>query len=93
MRPVSAHQLEVAFKTARRQDHEISPQLFRLAVALIHAAHSVYQPNKVVLGNTGPVEPFAKTLPTKEVPVVYLCTGTACQPPTGDATTLRTMLK
>src|SRR5207302_1100856 len=49
--------------------------------ALIHAAHSVYQPNKVVLGNSGPVEPFAKTLPTKDAPVVFLCTGTACQPP------------
>jgi len=33
--------------------------------ALILAAHSVYQPNKVVLGNTGPVEPFAKTLRRK----------------------------
>ena len=27
--------------------------------ALLRAVHSVYQPNKVVLGNTGPVEPFA----------------------------------
>src|SRR5262249_24337163 len=38
--------------------------------ALIHAAHSVYQPNKVVLGNAGPVEPFAKTLPAKGAPSV-----------------------
>ena len=31
--------------------------------ALLHAIHSVYQPNKVVLGTTGPVESFATTLP------------------------------
>ncbi|PYJ78928.1 MAG: hypothetical protein DME22_26140, partial [Verrucomicrobia bacterium] len=61
--------------------------------ALIHAAHSVYQPNKVVLGNSGPVEPFAKTLPTKDVPVVFLCTGTACQPPTKDVAKIKEMLK
>ena len=43
---------------------------------LLRAAHSVYQPNKVVLGNTGPVEAFAKTLPLdKGSPVVYLCTA------------------
>ena len=60
---------------------------------LIHAVHSVYQPNKVVLGNSGPVEPFAKTLPAKEFPVVYLCTGTACQPPTRDLEKLKAMLK
>ena len=51
---------------------------------LIHAAHSVYQPNKVVLGNAGAVEEFARTLPAKNGPVVYLCTGKACQPPTAD---------
>ena len=52
------------------------------ARALLRAVHSVYQPNKVVLGNTGAVEPFARTLPARDGPVVYLCTGTACQPPT-----------
>jgi len=51
---------------------------------LIHAAHSVYQPNKVVLGNAGAVAEFARTLPAKNGPVVYLCTGKACQPPTDD---------
>jgi uncharacterized protein YyaL (SSP411 family) len=60
---------------------------------LLRAAHSVYQPNKVVLGITGAVEPFAKTLPHGNEPVVYLCTGTACQPPTSDAEKLREMLK
>jgi len=61
--------------------------------ALIHAVHSVYQPNKVVLGNIGPVEPFARTLPAKDAPVVFLCTGTACQPPTSIADRIRSMLK
>ena len=60
---------------------------------LLKAAHSVYQPNKVVLGNTGSVEPFAKTLPAKDGPVVYLCTGTACQPPTGDPEKLKSLLR
>jgi uncharacterized protein YyaL (SSP411 family) len=61
--------------------------------ALIRAAHSVYQPSKVVLGNLGPVEPFARTLPTKDAPAVYLCTGTVCQSPTGDADKLRQLMK
>src|SRR5437667_79678 len=60
--------------------------------SLIHAAHSVYQPNKVVLGNVGLVESFAKTLPTKGAPSVYLCTGTACQPPTNDTARIKEML-
>ncbi|MDB6027791.1 MAG: hypothetical protein JWM68_4014, partial [Verrucomicrobiales bacterium] len=60
---------------------------------LIQAAHSVYQPNKVVLGTTGPVEEFAKTLPTKDAPVVFLCTGTACQPPTKDSVVMARFLK
>jgi uncharacterized protein YyaL (SSP411 family) len=56
---------------------------------LLRAAHSVYQPNKVVLGNVGPVEEFARTLPEKGGPTVYLCTGKACMPPTNDATQVR----
>ncbi|MBI2925989.1 MAG: thioredoxin domain-containing protein [Verrucomicrobia bacterium] len=66
-----------------------SPQ----ARALLRAAHSVYQPNKVVLSNSGPVEPFAKTLPAKDGPVVYLCTGTACQPPTQDVLKVKQLLR
>ncbi|MCX6923866.1 MAG: thioredoxin domain-containing protein, partial [Verrucomicrobia bacterium] len=50
--------------------------------ALLRAIHSVYQPHKVVLGNHGPVEPFARTIPAKGDPLVYLCSGNACQPPT-----------
>ena len=56
---------------------------------LLRAAHSVYQPNKVVLGNIGPVEEFARTLPEKDGPTVYLCTGKACMPPTADASEVR----
>jgi uncharacterized protein YyaL (SSP411 family) len=60
--------------------------------ALLRAIHSVYQPNKVVLGRTGPVKPFARTLPTRGGPVVYLCTGTACQPATSDPAKIRELL-
>ena len=59
------------------------------AVALLHAIHGVYQPNKVVLGTSGAVDEFTKTLPAKDGLVVYLCTGTACQPPTKEAATIQ----
>jgi hypothetical protein len=60
---------------------------------LLRAAHSVYQPNKVLLGNAGAVEEFARTLPARNGPVVYLCAGNSCQPPTQDAAKVREMLK
>jgi len=60
---------------------------------LLHAAHSVYQPNKIVLGNTGAVEEFARSLPAKNEVMVYLCTGNSCQPPTSDAAKVRKMLE
>jgi len=60
--------------------------------ALVQVIHSATQ-TKVVLGNQGEVEPFAKTLPVTDRPRVFLCTGTACQPPTGDAKTLRACLE
>jgi uncharacterized protein YyaL (SSP411 family) len=64
------------------------------AQTLVRAAHAVYQPNKVVLGTSGLVEPFAKTLPAKDgQPTVYLCTGTACRPPTQDAAQVKELLK
>jgi uncharacterized protein YyaL (SSP411 family) len=62
-------------------------------VKLLSAVHSVFQPHKVVLGNSGPVDDFTKNLPAKEGPVVYLCTGTACQPPTRDAETVKRALE
>jgi uncharacterized protein YyaL (SSP411 family) len=63
------------------------------ARALLRAVHSVYQPNKVVLGNAGAVDPFTRTLPAKDGPVVYLCTGAACQPPSRDAETIKKFLE
>jgi uncharacterized protein len=63
------------------------------AKELLNAAHSVYQPNKIILGNKGAVEEFARTLPAKDGAVVYLCTGNACQPPTSDAAKVKAMLK
>jgi len=63
------------------------------AKKLLHAAHSIYQPNKIVLGNTGAVEPFARTLTAKDGATVYLCTGTSCQPPTSDPLKVKELLR
>ncbi|HEY2329128.1 MAG TPA: hypothetical protein VGI63_04885, partial [Verrucomicrobiae bacterium] len=60
---------------------------------LLSAAHSVYQPNKIILGNTGAVGPFAKTLPAKNEATASVCAGNACQPPTNDAEILRRQLR
>jgi uncharacterized protein YyaL (SSP411 family) len=62
------------------------------AKELLHAAHSVYQPNKIVLGNTGAVEPFAKTLSAENKATAFVCTGSACQSPTSDVATFRELL-
>jgi uncharacterized protein YyaL (SSP411 family) len=59
---------------------------------LLRAIHSVYLPNKVVLGNSGPVEEFARTLPAKEGAMVYLCSGNSCHAPTGNAAELKNLL-
>jgi uncharacterized protein YyaL (SSP411 family) len=48
---------------------------------LLRAAHFAYQPNKIVSGNSGAVEEFARTLPAKGDATVYLCSGNVCQPP------------
>ena len=60
---------------------------------LLHAAHSVYQPDKIVLGNAGAVEEFARSLTTKDEAAVYLCAGNSCQPPTSEAATVGKLLK
>jgi hypothetical protein len=53
--------------------------------ALLRAAHAAYQPNKVVLGVSGAVEEFARTLPVNGGEVTaYLCAGSFCRPPTRD---------
>ncbi|HEV2691500.1 MAG TPA: thioredoxin domain-containing protein [Verrucomicrobiae bacterium] len=59
---------------------------------LLQAAHSVYQPNKIILGTTGAVEPFARTLSSKTDVTAYVCTGTACQPPTDNLEQLKATL-
>jgi hypothetical protein len=60
---------------------------------LLHAVHAVYQPDKIVLGNTGAVGEFMRTLPAQNGAVVYLCTGTACQPPTSEVKKVKELLK
>jgi len=65
----------------------------KTAGPLLRAIHGVYQPNKVVLGTTGPVEPFARTLPVKDGPLVYVCTGTSCRQPTAEPDKIKEFLK
>jgi uncharacterized protein YyaL (SSP411 family) len=59
---------------------------------LLCAAHSVYQLNKIILGNSGAVEPFAKTLSAKSEAEVFVCVGNSCQLPTNDAVKVRELL-
>ncbi len=59
---------------------------------LLIAAHSVYQPNKIVLGNSGAVEPFSKTLVAKEEATVFVCVGNACHLPTSEPAKVRELL-
>ena len=62
--------------------------------ALVRAAHSVYQTHRVILGTTGPVEPFAKTLVLRDnKPTAYVCTGTSCRPPTSIPEDVRKILR
>jgi uncharacterized protein len=60
--------------------------------ALLRAVHSVYQPGKVVLGNSGPVEPMARAPAAGEGASVHLCSGTACRLPTQSAEAVRKIL-
>ena len=100
--PFMLHALDFQLEEPRRVVIAGDPPSLRFGAAspnaanfheLLRAAHSVYQPNKVVLGSAGAVEEFARTLPAKNGPVVYLCTGNSCQPPTQDAAKVREMLK
>jgi hypothetical protein len=62
--------------------------------ALVRAAHAVYQPNKVVLGTSGPVESIARGLSAPGgQPTAYVCTGTACQTPTHHPEELKQRLR
>jgi uncharacterized protein YyaL (SSP411 family) len=65
----------------------------RAFAELLRAAHSVYQPNKLVLGNRGAEDAFAKTLPATDGPVAYLCAGNSCQAPTSEAAKVKEMLQ
>ena len=89
--PYMLHALDFSLEEPRRVVIAGEPDTAK-ARELIHATHSIYQPNKVVLGNAGAVEELARTLPTKNGQMVYLCTGKACQPPTADARELRRLL-
>src|SRR5579885_1550476 len=60
---------------------------------LLRAAHSVYQPNKVVLGNAGAVGEWTRSLPAGEEATAYVCVGTSCRPPTGDLEQLKAWLR
>ncbi len=62
--------------------------------SLLRAAHALYGPRKIVMANTGAVEPFARTLKEQGgQPTAYVCTGTACQAPTHDAEALMGQLR
>ncbi len=62
--------------------------------SLLRAAHGVFEPHRVVLGNHGPVEPFARSLPVnEEFTLAYCCTGTECQPATRERSRLVEFLR
>jgi uncharacterized protein YyaL (SSP411 family) len=99
--PFMLHALDFQLEEPRRVVVAGDPPSLRFGAAspsstktreLLRAAHSVYQPNKVVLGNVGAVGEFARTLPAKDSPVVYLCTGNSCQPPTSEVEKIRELL-
>jgi hypothetical protein len=62
--------------------------------SLLRTVHGVYESNRVVLGNHGPVEAFAKSLPVnEEFTRAFCCTGTECQAPTRDRKVVRAFLE
>jgi uncharacterized protein YyaL (SSP411 family) len=52
--------------------------------SILGTIHSAFQPNKIVMGTLGPVSSFVKELPARDQPIVYPCTGHACQAPTSE---------
>ncbi len=58
---------------------------------ILKTVHSVFQPNKVVLGVRGPVDAFAASLPVSPS-LAHVCTGGACQAPTADPETIRRLV-
>ncbi|MFM7555570.1 MAG: thioredoxin domain-containing protein [Verrucomicrobiota bacterium] len=62
--------------------------------ALLGHAHAVFEPHRVILGNHGPVDPFARGLPgDEERSLAHLCSGEACQPPTRDGAVVAGFLR
>ena len=61
--------------------------------ALLRAAHGVFEPHRVILGNLGLVEASARALPVnEEFTLAYCCSGSACQEPTRDGEAVRRFL-
>jgi len=64
-----------------------------VGLGLLRAAHLAYQPNRLIVGQTGPVDAFARELPAnEETAVAYVCTGNVCLPPTSDVRKLAELL-
>ena len=90
--PFMLHALDFSLQEPKRVVIAGNPDSTE-ARELLRAACSVYQPNKIVLGNAGAVEEFAKTLPAKDGAMVYVCTGNSCQSPTHDVAKVKELLK
>ena len=90
--PFMLHALDFSLQEPKRVV-VVGKNDFKKFQELLHAAHSVYQPDKIILGNAGAVEEFSKTLPAKNEATVYLCTGNSCQPPTDEVSKIKELLK
>jgi uncharacterized protein YyaL (SSP411 family) len=62
--------------------------------ALVRSAHQVYQPNKVVLGTTGAVAEFFRTVkPLDGRATAFVCIGSTCHSPTREPSRLQALLR
>jgi uncharacterized protein YyaL (SSP411 family) len=80
-------------KGGSRGNDAVAAALDDSTKSLLLAAHQIYQPNKVILGAEGPVEPFAKTLKSDGKVRAFICTGTECRPPVSEPAALKDLLK
>ena len=72
-----------------------------LVKKFLKTAHSIYQPNLIIKGNTGQIDSFSKSLqgvenpaePTQNIATAYLCQEQTCQAPTNSPQTLEQQLK
>lgn len=61
--------------------------------SLLRAAHGVFEPHRVILGNLGPVAASTRALPVnEEFTLAWCCSGSACQEPTRDREAVRRFL-